>query len=45
MDYVNGVKLYEAIVESKILETTQKQIETLKREAVKIQNTINLEKI
>jgi len=44
MDYVNGVKLYEAIVESKILETTQKQIETLKREAVKIQNTINLEK-
>ena len=35
-DYVNGVKLYEAIVESKILETTQKQIETLKTEASKI---------
>lgn len=36
MDYVNGIKLYEAIVESKILETTQKQIESLKSEAVKI---------
>jgi predicted DNA-binding protein len=35
-DYVNGVKLYEAIVESKILETTQKQIENLKKEASKI---------
>jgi hypothetical protein len=35
-DYVNGVKLYEAIVEYKILETTQKQIETLKTEASKI---------
>ena len=35
-DYVNGVKLYEAIVESKIIETTQKQIETLKSEASKI---------
>jgi hypothetical protein len=32
-DYVKGVKLYEAIVESKILETTQKQIENLKSEA------------
>ena len=35
-DYVNGVKLYEAIVESKILETTQKQIDSLKNEAKKI---------
>ena len=35
-DYVNGIKLYEAIVEAKILETTQKQIETLKTEASKI---------
>jgi hypothetical protein len=35
-DYVNGIKIYEAIVESKILETTQKQIETLKLEASKI---------
>ena len=35
-DYVNGVKLYEAIVESKILETTQKQIETLKTQASNI---------
>jgi len=35
-DYVNGIKLYEAIVESKIIETTQKQIESLKTEASKI---------
>jgi hypothetical protein len=35
-DYVNGVKLYEAIVESKILETTQKQIDNLKNEAKKL---------
>ena len=32
-DYVNGIKIYEAIVESKILETTQNQIESLKKEA------------
>jgi hypothetical protein len=32
-DYVNGVKLYEAIVESKIIETTKKQIENLKNKA------------
>ena len=36
MDYVNGIKIYEAIVESKILETTQQQIETLQKEATKI---------
>lgn len=35
-DYVTGVKLYEAIVESKIVETTQKQIENLQKEASKI---------
>jgi len=35
-DYVNGVKLYEAIVESKILETTQKQINSLNKESDKI---------
>ena len=35
-DYVNGVKIFEAIVESKIVETTQKQIEYLKKEATKI---------
>lgn len=35
-DYVNGIKLYEAIVESKIIETTQKQIDSLKLEATKI---------
>ena len=32
-DYVNGVKLFEAIVESKIIETTQKQIKTLIKQA------------
>ena len=36
LDYVNGIKLYEAIVESKILYTTEKQITTLKKEAKKI---------
>jgi len=35
-DYVNGMKIYEAIVESKILETTKKQIESLTNEASKI---------
>ena len=35
-DYVKGVQLFEAIVESKIIETTQKQIENLKKEASKI---------
>ncbi len=35
-DYVNSIKLYEAIVEAKILETTQKQIDTLKTQASKI---------
>ena len=35
-DYVQGVQLFEAIVESKIVETTQKQIEQLKKEANKI---------
>jgi hypothetical protein len=31
IDFVNGVKLYEAIVEKKILDTTQSQIETLEK--------------
>ena len=31
LSYVKGMKLYEAIVESKILETTQKQIDTLEK--------------
>ena len=35
-DYVNGMKIYEAIVESKILDTTQKQIDSLKTKAKKI---------
>ena len=38
-DYVNGVKIYEAIVESKIIETTQKQIENLKNKANEIIET------
>ena len=37
-DYVNGLKIYEAIVESKILETTQNQIKSLKNEANKMIN-------
>lgn len=32
-DYVNGIKLYEAIVEAKILETTQNQIKNLEQQA------------
>lgn len=35
-DYVNGIKLFEAIVESKIIETTKKQIETLEKKASSI---------
>jgi hypothetical protein len=35
-DYVKGVQLFEAIVESKIIETTQNQIENLKKQATKI---------
>ena len=36
MSYVKGIKLYEAIVESKILETTQNQIKILTTQADKI---------
>ena len=36
MSYVKGIKLYEAIVESKILETTQNQINILTTQADKI---------
>ena len=35
-DYVNGLKIYESIVESKILETTPKQIQTLENMSNKI---------
>jgi len=35
-DYVSGIKLYEAIVESKILETTKNQIKNLETQASKI---------
>jgi hypothetical protein len=37
-DYVNGMKIYEAIVETKILETTKNQILTLEKDAAKIIN-------
>jgi hypothetical protein len=40
-DYVNGIKIYEAIVESKILETTQQQIKKLEKEAVNLINSSN----
>jgi hypothetical protein len=36
LSYVKGIKLYQSIVESKILETTQKQINVLTKEANKI---------
>jgi hypothetical protein len=35
-DYTNGLKIYEAIVETKILETTEKQIENLETSAKKM---------
>ena len=35
-DYLKGIKLYEAIVESKILQTTQNQINNLEKESTKI---------
>ena len=37
-DFVEGVKIYEAIVESQILDTTQKHIEQLEREKDKLIN-------
>ena len=42
-DYVSGLKIYEAIVESKIRKTTQNQIITLQKEATKtINDTMKL---
>jgi hypothetical protein len=38
LDFVNGLKLYEAIVEKKIIETTTLQINLLEREKTKIIN-------
>jgi hypothetical protein len=38
LDFVNGIKLYEAIVEKKIIDTTKKQIDLLEREKNKIIN-------
>lgn len=40
-DYVNGIKMYEAIVESKILETTKNQIQSLQKESEKTIQTFN----
>lgn len=36
IDFVEGVKLYEAIVESQILDTTQRQIATLEKKAIEL---------
>jgi len=36
MDYNRGIKIFEAIIENKILETTQNQIKNLEREAAKL---------
>jgi hypothetical protein len=36
VDFTEGVKLYEAIIEAQILETSQKQIETLESEKEKL---------
>jgi hypothetical protein len=41
LDYVNNLKVYEAIVESKILETTKKQIENLEKKSTAIVNETN----
>jgi hypothetical protein len=41
-DYVTGIKIYEAIIETKILETTKKQIDVLKQEANKIAKNISI---
>jgi hypothetical protein len=38
-DYVNGIKLYESIVEAKILETTKNQIANLEKDATTIMKT------
>jgi hypothetical protein len=36
LDYVNGIKIYESIVEKKIFDTTQNQIKTLKQKSAEI---------
>jgi len=41
LDYVENLKVYEAIVESKILETTKKQIENLEKKANTILSETN----
>jgi len=40
LDYVNGLKIYEAIVDKKILETTQNQIKNLQDHATSIINEV-----
>jgi hypothetical protein len=44
-DFVEGVKLYEAIVESQILETAQSQISTLQSEAEKLYNPYSVKPV
>ena len=41
-DYISGIKIYEAIVEAKILETTKKQILSLQKEEERILEKSNL---
>ena len=41
-DYENGIKIYQAIVESKILETTKKQIDNLEKKATLAVNQTNM---
>lgn len=45
LDYVNGIKLYQAIVESKILETTKNQIDNLEKKANTILSETNMNNI
>jgi len=42
-DFIEGIKLYEAIIESQILETAQSQISTLQSEAVKLYNPYSVD--
>ena len=39
-DYLNGIKIYEAIVETQILKSTESQIESLQKDAQKISDEI-----
>ena len=43
MDYLNGIKLFEAIVEKKIFETSQNQIDNLKKMKETLDSTDNID--